>query len=355
MARQAREPKPLRFLSLCSGIGGIDLAAEWAGMEIVGQVEIDPYCRKVLAKHWPDVKRVGDVRKVWGYDFGSVDVIGAGFPCQPASVAGQRRGAADTRWLWPEVLRVIQVYEPAWVVLENVPGLISLGLDDVLNDLDAAGYEAWPLVFPAAAIGAPHLRERIFVVAHANQHSGRWQERTRAGDVEGTARADAPREGHPQWYPAECGGEDVAHTHGERQRQPQGCQSDERRWIAYGSEDVGHANGPGPQGQEWSESSVRRDTIRQSTWQAEPRMGGEPDGLSRRVDSTGCPRHPWPVGPGQPQAPWEAPRTVTGTIPDRAARLKALGNAVVPQQVYPILAAIVAADEATSHREIRER
>jgi site-specific DNA-cytosine methylase len=160
----------MRVVSLCTGIGGIDLAAESTGLvEIVGQVEIDPFCNRVLEKHWPHVKRLRDIREVVGDEFGepgTIDLVVAGFPCQPTSTAGKRRGAADARWLWPEVDRIIRRIRPAWLCLENVAGLISLGLDTVFDDLDAAGYEAWPVVFPAAAVGAPHERERVFIVWH---------------------------------------------------------------------------------------------------------------------------------------------------------------------------------------------
>src|SRR6185437_7182456 len=142
--------RTMRVLSLCTGIGGIDLAAEAASMEIVGQVEIDDFCNRVLAYHWPHVKRIRDIYEVTGHEFGAIDIVVAGFPCQPVSGAGKRRGAADARWLWPEVARIIRACQPAFVLLENVPGLISLGLDDVLGDLDSAGYEAAACVYPAA-------------------------------------------------------------------------------------------------------------------------------------------------------------------------------------------------------------
>lgn len=135
-------------------------------MEIVGQVEIDEFCNRVLAAHWPHVKRMRDIYEVHGDEFGAIDLVVAGFPCQPVSGAGKRRGQADVRWLWPEVCRIIRSARPAWCLLENVPGLISLGLDDVLGDLESAGYEAAACVYPAAAVGAPHERERIFIVAH---------------------------------------------------------------------------------------------------------------------------------------------------------------------------------------------
>ncbi len=340
------DTRPLRFLSLCSGIGGIDLAAEWAGMQIVGQVEIDPYCRRVLAKHWPDVKRVGDIRKVWEHDFGRVDVVAGGIPCQPFSVAGKRGGAADDRYLWPEMLRIVQIYEPGWVLVENVAGFVGMALDRVLADLDTAGYESRAFVLPAAAAGAPHLRERCFVVAHADDN-GRYRRRFH--------EADSSRKG----LPTARSGEGVAHAdeHG-RTSQWAECQGQPRTPAPFSDSDVADTAGITERGTTDKTHAVAgsRDTRtvslcrgqsgQRDSRQAQPRMGRVADGFPGRLDGAGCPRHPWPTGPGQPQAPWEAPRTVTGTVPNRAARLKALGNAVVPQQCFPILAAMVAAHDA---------
>jgi DNA (cytosine-5)-methyltransferase 1 len=355
-----RVTSALRVLSLFSGIGGIDLAAEWAGMRVVGQVEIDPFCQTVLARHWPQVRRMADIREVRGDEFGTIDVVVAGFPCQPASVAGQRRGADDPRWLWPETLRVIGLYQPTWTLLENVPGLISLGLDTVLSDLDAANYAAWPLLLPAAAVGAPHLRERVFIIGHhdmadTNQHNGRRARRAGRGDVDGATGADAAREGHPQRPAVECGRADVAHasSRGIRRRwtpqscgqPPRGRQGSDRGNSAHG-EDVPHAGSTRLEGH-----GTRASTGQPR--QTQPRMGGAVDGLSGGLDGTGCARHRWPSGPGEPQAPWEAPRTVAGVVRDRERRLKALGNAVVPQQVYPILAAIAAAHAADTRGDER--
>lgn len=161
----------MRVLSLFSGIGGFDLAAEWAGCEVVGQVEIDPFCNRVLAKHWPDVKRMEDIKDVKGTEFGTVDLICGGFPCQPFSCAGKRKGKDDSRHLWPEMCRVIREAQPEWVLAENVSGLLSqdggLVFEHVLTDLEDAGYETLPLVIPACGVGAPHRRDRVWIVAHS--------------------------------------------------------------------------------------------------------------------------------------------------------------------------------------------
>lgn len=167
----------MRFGSLFSGIGGIDLGLERAGMVCAWQVEIKPYCQKVLAKHWPTVKRYGDIRELTGYELEPVDLLCGGFPCQPHSYAGKRAGSADERDLWPEFARLIRILKPEWVLAENVPGLLSSDagrfFGRVLRDLAACGYDAEWNVLSAQALGAPHIRERVFIVAYPSQ-SREW-------------------------------------------------------------------------------------------------------------------------------------------------------------------------------------
>jgi DNA (cytosine-5)-methyltransferase 1 len=169
--------EPLNVLSLFSGIGGIDLGLERAGMRVVGQVEIDSFCRAVLARHWPDVPLHDDVRtcvKWWrGQARPNVQLICAGFPCQPVSIVGPKRGVADERWLWPATAAVIRALRPPWILLENVPGLLRKELGYVLGDLAGSGYDAEWDCLPASAFGAPHRRERIFVVAYLHHAGGR--------------------------------------------------------------------------------------------------------------------------------------------------------------------------------------
>lgn len=150
------------------------MAAERAGFCTVGQCEWADYPTKVLEKHWPDVPRWRDIRTLTGDDFygrtgmRTVDVVSGGFPCQPFSVAGKRRGKEDDRFLWPEMLRVIEELRPAWVVGENVAGIISMAIDQVLSDLESIGYTCQAFVVPACTVDAPHRRDRCAIVANDN-------------------------------------------------------------------------------------------------------------------------------------------------------------------------------------------
>ena len=172
----------MTFGSLFAGIGGFDLGFERAGMTCKWQVEIDPYCRRVLAKHWPDVRRHDDVRTFPPTDGTEwrVDVICGGFPCQDISVAGKGVGIDGARsGLWAEYARIVRTIRPRFVVVENSPALTGRGLYRVLGDLAACGYDAeWDCI-PAAAVGAPHRRDRLFIIAYSN--SQRRQEQHAPG------------------------------------------------------------------------------------------------------------------------------------------------------------------------------
>lgn len=162
----------MRVGSLFSGIGGLDLGLERAGMQVVWQVENNPFCQKVLKKHWPEVFCYGDIKEIDFTTLPPVDLICGGFPCQPVSCAGKRQGDQDKRWLWPEFYRAICEASPRWVLVENVPGLLSASdgrlFGGILRDLARRGYDAeWDL-FPAAAFGAFHERFRLFLVAYPN-------------------------------------------------------------------------------------------------------------------------------------------------------------------------------------------
>lgn len=167
----------LTFGSLFAGIGGMDLGLERAGFHCVWQVEIDPWCRRVLAKHWPSVRKHDDVKTFPPGGDWKCDVIAGGFPCQPVAQGGKKLRQQDIRWLWPEFARVIRLLEPRFVLLENTPGLLDGGMDTVLGDLSAMGLHAEWTVLSACAFGAPHMRRRLFIVAYSDSGYGETRPR----------------------------------------------------------------------------------------------------------------------------------------------------------------------------------
>jgi len=198
----------MNVLSLFAGIGGLELGLERAGMTVVGQVEIDPFCQQVLAKHWPEVPRHDDVTTCvdwWRSEpRPRVDVVCGGFPCQPVSQAGLKLAQADERWLWPEMHAVIENIRPTWVIAENVPGLRTRGLALVLRDLRRIGYQTRAGDISACAMGAPHTRRRLFILAHTSSE-GRCPWGAVRGDA-AAAHAGQPQRGLPLgrgWWTSE--------------------------------------------------------------------------------------------------------------------------------------------------------
>ena len=172
-------------LDLFSGIGGFSLAAAWAGFRTIAFAEVCPDASRVLEYWWPGVPNLGDVRNIgpeWGEPFGPVDLLTAGVPCQPASLLGERRGTADERWLWPDTLRIVRELRPRHCIFENPPALLTLeggrAFNGIVGELAALGYVGFYDVLPAAAVGAGHLRERVFLVvadrdrARLERHAG---------------------------------------------------------------------------------------------------------------------------------------------------------------------------------------
>jgi DNA (cytosine-5)-methyltransferase 1 len=234
--------------SLFSGIGGLELGLERAGMKTVWQVERDPYARRVLERHWPDVPRWDDVRTFPpddGRDW-HCDLICGGFPCQDISkagnVLGKRRGLAGERsGLWSEYLRIVRRLRPRFVLVENVPQLLIRGLERVLGDLAALGLDAEWHCIPAAAVGAPHIRDRVFILAHADSERI-WLPRRSQDDGPPIGLQGASREWKRLW------------THPHEVGPPLG---------------VGGDGGDGP-------------------WQSEPRVGRVADGLPGALDRLRC-------------------------------------------------------------------
>lgn len=294
--------------SLFAGIGGFDLGFERAGMRTVWQVEQSEFCRAVLARHFPDAERFEDVREVGVAELEPVDLICGGFPCQDISLAGRGAGIDGARsGLWSEYARIVRELEPRWVVVENVSALLGRGLDRVLRDLAEIGYDAEWDCLPASAFGAPHQRDRFWLVAYPS--GGRWIEHEiqpegvgrsqhAGGDgVEGLVvrqHPDPDLEGCGLVSEHHCGSEqlgwsssrrhadglrdEVANPHGERWHGPRQQRSG-RRQPPHG----------GPQGEQ-------AGTGAENQWATEPAVGRVVDGFPGRVD-----------------------------------QLRALGNALVPQ------------------------
>lgn len=290
----------MRVLSLFAGIGGMDIGLERAGMTVVAQCEIDPFCRAVLRKHWPDVPQFEDVRKLRGEDVGPVDLVCGGYPCQPFSTAGKRGGAEDDRHLWPEMRRVIEELRPTWVIGENVAGHITLGLDEVLSDLDALGYASRAFVVPACAVDAPHRRDRVWIVANANssrQCAGPINaEMERASGNAGSSLANANSQGLEGRERAEL-----------RERGTQWA-------IGQGGASVRNASSP-------------RLQDRQSGQMGRPGADAQPERSDR-----------WPSDASICR--------VANGVPNRVDRIKSLGNSIVPQVAEEIGRAIMQAEAA---------
>jgi DNA (cytosine-5)-methyltransferase 1 len=362
-----------KLISLFSGIGGIDLAFERAGFETVCQVENNMYCQKVLQKHWPNVLRLGDIRDVKGTDLPAADVMAGGFPCQDISIAGKQAGIKEGNrsGLWFEFARLIGEFRPAVVFLENVPAITTNGGTTVLECLAALRYDAEWGIMAAADVGAPHRRERWFCVAYPQSASDTHQPKlidceTLVSDItqsnDRTFRRDTAARVFVDRRTDAGSQKDLANFDGERQQEQRGdlAARSPFRGVERSGSDMGNAasirceeyrpltgsadtseNEGGvqePQGRSAIPNPDREPMGRATiAWRergigtAEPLLGGMPDGLSAGVDG-----HRWPARPGEQQYNWEPPRTVNkGEVPHRADRLKALGNAVVPQVVYP--------------------
>ena len=271
--------------SLFSGIGGLDLGLERAGMKVIWQSEIDPYCNKVLKKHWPEVPNYGNIKEIDWSTIPRPDVICGGYPCQPFSTAGKRRGTDDPRHLWPWVRTAISELRPRYAILENVRGHLSMGGLQVIGELAEVGYDAEWRVVSAAGMGAPHRRDRIIIVAYpTNKRQQGWQ-------VESKPKFNR-----------------LGFNEAEHQRST----SNNQRMAA--TKNLADANSgrreqrqPETKPLSWTSGSGKRDYA--DWWQVEPDVGRVVNGVSARVD-----------------------------------RLRGLGNAVVPQVAEYIGRLVMAAE-----------
>jgi len=342
--------------SLFSGIGGFDLAAQWMGWENVFHVERDPFCRQVLAHHFPESQSFDDVKAFDATPFrGRLRVLSGGFPCQPFSAAGKRAGTSDDRYLWPEMFRIIREARPTYVVAENVRGLISwnegMVLDTVCADLEGEGYEVFPVVLPAASVNAPHRRDRIWIVAYANDQRGAGGPR----QVQGThgevpqrddhaqpchaGSTDATNAEHNGSYPAGRNAskqsrnksqdgvfigddEDATNAGGIRSQQTQEDKELEgRRFSQHGRHDassryVANTCGSG-RTQDHEQHPAEKPELSRTRWERFPTVApvcGGDDGLPSRLDGITFPK-------------W------------RRESIKAYGNAIVPQVAFQIFQA----------------
>jgi len=267
--------------SLFSGIGGFDLAAHWAGWNNIFSCEKDEWCRKVLAKNFPDTKRYTDIKEFKANEYyGTVDIISGGFPCQPFSVAGQRKGKDDDRYLWEEMLRIIGEVKPSFIVGENVTGIIGLALDTVLSDLEVQDYTTETFIIPACGKNAWHRRDRVWIVAYSN--SIRW-------NYEQKESIKSLPDGN---------GNNTIKEQGRRKQQRRISESG---FISANTNDTGCKE----QREQFTDGTKFFAPKCSSWWETEPGVGRVVDGLPGRVD-----------------------------------RLKGLGNAIVPQIAFEIFEAI---------------
>lgn len=305
-----------KVLDLFSGIGGFSLGLEWAGMETVAFVENNEFCRNILQKHWPAIPCAGDIKNleyknnellfegvpIYG---GAINVICGGYPCQPFSVAGNRKGEEDARHLWPEMFKLIQAAKPQWVIAENVAGHIQLGADAVISQMESIGYSVWAFVIPACAVGAHHRRDRLWIVAHSDNGAAAPFREYCEEEVESwmQARDVVNTDGNG------CGGYSISQKEEPFRRAEAAALPNGKNDANSHSHDVqGREQFDKEDGQEQAlRSAGLCDRARQlGSWEAEPNVGRVAYGISSRVD-----------------------------------RLKALGNAVVPELVFIIATAIL--------------
>ena len=288
-------------IDLFSGIGGFSLAAESVGFKTILFCEIDEFCQKVLKKHWPKIPIIKDIRDLDGTKFRGSTLITGGFPCQPFSVAGQRRGKNDDRHLWPEMLRVIKEARPRWICGENVTGIVRMELDQVLVDLENTGYSTQAIVIPACSKNAPHRRGRVWIIANSIDNNNR---RGPQSDRKENKAPEVYREEHIQSRMPSGANNNAPDSNSE------GLQGDaQEQFIGLSSE------ARSSQGSESRGADAENKQWKKNWLEVAARFCRMDDGLPSWIHS------------------------------DRAKRLKALGNAIVPQVAREIIGCIYKIEE----------
>lgn len=318
----------MNILSLFAGIGGFDLAARWMGWRTAAVCEIDPWCRQVLAKNFPDADQHDDICTFDATPYrGTIDLVCGGFPCQPFSTAGKRLGEDDPRALWPQMLRVIRECAPRFVVGENVAGLLSqnggLAFERVCADLEGAGYVVQPLVLPACGVGAPHRRDRLWIVAHADRQRGQIPASGSLAAEQGLGVLSKTRP--------------TSYSDSERQPQPGGPVAHVGRRPEYGSQEAKESGG---------DDSVARVGVGASGLDFRPAPALVYDSAPPPHRHGRQPGAEWRLTEPPLRGPNDGlPPGLVRAVSSRAKQLKAYGNSVVPQVVYQIFQAIEATNQ----------
>lgn len=328
MTMQNTLHKKFTAISLFSGaVDGLGIAAYVAGFNITHHVEYDEWCCRILRKNFPHSHVIeDDIKNVTTLP--TADVLLGSPPCQGWSSAGNGKGEDDPRNLWPDMLRLVQQSRPRCVLVENVRGGISKGyIDLVCGELEAAGYEAQALVYPAAVVGAPHIRERVFIVAHTNgDRSRRSQSEQNARFNQERDMATSEQGRRTELSTTGSDGEDVQHA--KRAGLHQSIQAD--GWTDSTQNQAGMVDGP-----------ERSGAVRQPVRLRESRLVGSDDGFAVGVDSVAQNFPGFPNYLGLPQYAYEPPRTIAKKVPHHKDRIAAAGNAVVWWQAYPLMRAIM--------------
>lgn len=364
----------MKVLDLFSGIGGFSLGLEFVGMETIAFCEIEPFCQRVLHKHWPTVPCASDITKLTYkegvlYDDqqpiykGEIDLICGGFPCQPFSIAGKKKGTEDNRDIWPEMFRIIQEVKPTWVLGENVANFINMAFSRTAADLESENYEVQAFTIPACAVQAPHRRDRVWIVANTESvRHERFSQGQQCTDHQQQSGSHQSKDWHEIWCKATSDSlySTFANTNGKRRNSRLGDREkrqilhdqdgaakedkpERERWVSGArqtSEAVADNRGEriqrewqksfcGKRAFSWCENVRRVEDYFNRPGLPQPLICGDSDGVSRKLDTVargGIVSHP----------DRQAKLTKRKKTVLRKARTKAIGNSVVPQVVAEI-------------------